>query len=422
MSRTDSPLRSLTLQAFLAVALTISGLSAAAPADAWKTLDITSVPGVFPSDTIRSSDPRIRALFFEGAPYQGRPTRVFAWLGVPRLAPGETAPGIVLLHGGGGTAFESWVKLWVDRGYAAIAIDLFGGLPDPLDAKARPRNPDGGPAGGGAALGKLADPVEDQWPFHAVVAASRALSLLRAEPGVDPDRIGVTGISWGGYLTCLFAGVDPRLKFAVPVYGCGYFDETIFGGTLAKLPADKSALWWRQWDASAYLGGVRIPMLWANGTNDHFFWPPAWQKSYRGIPAGSRVLALRVGMEHGHPPAGDPPEVLAFADSIVRGKAPLARVSRSERVGDEIKVRFTSDRPVIRAELHYTTDGSGPWEKRVWQTLPASLVSGSASATLPADAAFYFFNLTDDRGLITSSEHEASGAAADESTVPPASR
>jgi hypothetical protein len=37
--------------------------------------------------------------------------------------PGRKVPGIVLLHGGGGTAFESWVKLWVDRGYAAIAID-----------------------------------------------------------------------------------------------------------------------------------------------------------------------------------------------------------------------------------------------------------------------------------------------------------
>jgi hypothetical protein len=24
-------------------------------------------------------------------------------------------------------------------------------------------------------------------------------------------------------------------------------------------------------------------------------------------------------MKHGHPPVGDPPEILAFADSIVRG-------------------------------------------------------------------------------------------------------
>ena len=44
-------------------------------------------------------------------------------------------------------------------------------------------------------------------------------------PGVDPDRIGVTGISWGGYLTCIVAGVDPRFRFAAPVYGCGFLGD-----------------------------------------------------------------------------------------------------------------------------------------------------------------------------------------------------
>lgn len=120
----------------------------AAPEKIWDIESLAAAPQVFPSETIRASDDRIRALFFEGAPYRGKPTRVFAWLGVPRLAPGEKAPGIILLHGGGGTAFESWVKTWVDRGYAAIAIDHFGSLPVPADAKPRPRNPDGGPPGG----------------------------------------------------------------------------------------------------------------------------------------------------------------------------------------------------------------------------------------------------------------------------------
>ena len=42
--------------------------------------------------------------------------------------------------------------------------------------------------------------------------------LLRAQPDVDAARIGLTGISWGGYLTCITAGVDDRFRFAVPVY------------------------------------------------------------------------------------------------------------------------------------------------------------------------------------------------------------
>jgi hypothetical protein len=55
-----------------------------------------------------------------------------------------------------------------------------------------------------------------------VTAALNAHSLLAAHPAVDADRIGLTGISWGGYMTCVVAGVDPRYKFAVPVYGCGF--------------------------------------------------------------------------------------------------------------------------------------------------------------------------------------------------------
>lgn len=364
-------------------------------------LDFSKVPQVYPSETIKSSDPRIRPLFFAGAPYRGEPTRVFAWLGVPDHKPGETVPGIVLLHGGGGTAFESWVKTWADRGYAAIAIDHFGSLP--LEGKPRPRNPQGGPEGGSAAFAKLGEPPEDQWPYHAVTAASRALSLLRAEPGVDPDRIGVTGISWGGYLTCVFAGVDPRLRFAIPVYGCGHYRDTTFAGAIAKQPA--ADVWWTRWDASNYLSGVRVPMLWVNGTNDKFFWLPAWQQSYREIPEAQRSLAQRVGMKHGHPPDGDPPEVLAFADATVRGTEPAPRILSAREDGRAFVVDFSPAQPVEKAELHYTTDSSGPWEKREWKTVIAALSPGEARADIPDDAAVYFLNLTDPRGLVSSTEH-----------------
>ena len=32
-------------------------------------------------------------------------------------------------------------------------------------------------------------------------------------------------ISWGGYLTCIVAGLDNRFKAAVPVYGYGFLHE-----------------------------------------------------------------------------------------------------------------------------------------------------------------------------------------------------
>ena len=47
-------------------------------------------------------------------------------------APGELhpadspVPGVVLVHGGGGTAFSEWVTEWTNRGYAAISIAVEG--------------------------------------------------------------------------------------------------------------------------------------------------------------------------------------------------------------------------------------------------------------------------------------------------------
>ncbi len=392
----------LSLLALVAV----SGLRAQAPAPElpWDLEAMAKPPEEFASPAIQASDPRIRAVFFAGPDYRGKPTRVFAWLGVPEVPAGKTVPGIVLLHGGGGTAFESWVKLWLDRGYAAIAIDSFGGLPVPLDAKPRPRNPDGGPPGGSLAFQQLGEPLGDQWPRHAIAAAISAHSLLRVQPGVDPARIGVTGISWGGYLTCIFAGVDSRLRFAAPVYGCGHYGDTTFAGTLKKLPPAKAAIWWEHWDASLYLPRVRVPILWANGTNDHFFWLPAWRQSYRQTPTALRTLCLRPGMKHGHPPEGDPREITVFADSIVRGGEPLPAIVEETRSGDRLEVRFRAVRPVVRAELVFTLDDTSPWEKRVWQSQPAELAGSSARARLPAGVRGYFLNLTDDRGCLVSSE------------------
>jgi hypothetical protein len=77
----------------------------------------------------RAAESTVKALYYEGAPYQGKPTRVFAYLGFPKVSPGTQVPGIVLVHGGGGSAFEVWVRQWNARGYAAIVMDTCGCIP-----------------------------------------------------------------------------------------------------------------------------------------------------------------------------------------------------------------------------------------------------------------------------------------------------
>ena len=149
----------------------------------------------------------VRALFFESLPWLGRQTRVFAWYGAPQATAGEKFPAMVLVHGGGGTAFPDWVRHWNARGYAALAMDTCGGVPTwnerPYSRKPWPRHEFSGPVGWGRDPESFAPglPPGDQWPFHAVAAVLLGHSLLRSFPEVDPARIGLSGISWGGYLT-----------------------------------------------------------------------------------------------------------------------------------------------------------------------------------------------------------------------------
>ena len=57
--------------------------------------------------------------------------------------------------------------------------------------------------------------------------AIRGLDLLAARPEVDPDKLGVTGISGGGSQSFYIAAADPRIKAAAPVCGASTFKAHI---------------------------------------------------------------------------------------------------------------------------------------------------------------------------------------------------
>jgi hypothetical protein len=63
--------------------------------------------------------------------------------------------------------------------------------------------------------------------------------------------------------TCIAAGVDPRFKLAVPVYGCGFYRDTLFERNLSQLSPDLADRWMASWDPSSYLGASHMPFLWA---------------------------------------------------------------------------------------------------------------------------------------------------------------
>lgn len=367
------------------------------------------VPEVFPTDIAPAEG--VKSFFYAGLPYKGKPTRVFAYYGVPELPASadertEKLPAMVLIHGGGGTAFDRWVKLWNSRGYAAIAMDLCGCVPVGTYGKWQ-RHGEGGPPGWDASFNQLDDAIEDQWTYQAVSAVALAHSLIRSYPEVDADRVGVTGISWGGYMTSIVAGVDHRFKFAAPVYGCGYLGEnSAWLPAFEKLGAEKAGLWLKQWDPSQYLAAAKMPILWVNGTNDFAYPMDSWKKSYL-LPKTDRTLCLRIRMPHGHGAAGEnPEEIHVFANSILRNGVPLPRITEQGVAGDAAWAVFKSTVKVTKAELCFTRK-TGRWQDREWEAQPAMIdeVTSKVTATIPADATVFYLNLVDDRDCVVSSEH-----------------
>jgi dienelactone hydrolase len=383
--------------------------------------DLDALQKKVPSVQWLRRDQPVHSLTYTGEVFEGHETEVFAFYASPltlgEAKPGTRFPGIILIHGGGGTAFAEWVHLWAKRGYAAMAMDLSGSRPpDPAfqadgtikgnahDPKTRTRLPHGGPNHGHPEkFDSIGGDTSDDWPFHAVASVLRAHTLLRSFPEVDAERTAVTGISWGGYTTCLVASLDQRFKAAVPVYGCGFLHE----GESVQKPSidnlkDRRELWVREYDPSSHLSRCRVPILFVNGTNDVHYVLDSYMKSYALVP-GEKQMRVEVKMPHGHQSGWAPPEIGLFIDSKCRGGAPLPVPGNLAIHDGLVEMACASSVPLKSAQLHYTTD-AGLRSKREWISVPATLEGRTIKAPRPpAEANTWFLSVTDERGAMVSS-------------------
>lgn len=327
------------------------------------------------------ADGNLRALFFDALPYRGKPTRVFAWYGAP-AGRSSKLPAVVLVHGGGGTAYKEWVKKWNEHGFAAISIAVEGQT-DTKDDKAWHRHAWAGPARDNI-YNDSAEPIADQWIYHAVADTVLANSLLRSFPEVDAQKVGLMGISWGGVIAATAMGIDTRFAFVIPTYGCGDLADTPnqYGAALHD-----NTLYRVVWNPLVWLPHATMPALWFSWPDDVHFPLTSQRASYNAAP-GPHMVAILPGMKHGHPAGWNPPDSYAFAESVVRDGEPwLKQISPYE---------FSSTKPITAAILFTTTDATSTVPSK-WTQTPATFTQSGPhirmTAAIPEGTNAWFIDL-----------------------------
>lgn len=260
----------------------------------------------------------VQAYFLQSVGYNGAPTHVFAFVGIPATATKEhPVPGVVLVHGGGGTAFSDWVKMWNDRGYAAVAIDTEGRIPLESASLHCESNVSTesikhhGPTNT-SYRDDCAKPAEEQYLYHAIAATIVANSFLSSFEQVDGSKIGLTGISWGGVISTNTAAYDDRFAFVAPVYGAVAMTGTAGKfGTLYNTYPRAAFLW----DNVEMLRNCRTPILFVNWEGDPFFEVGATEKCADTAINGRMILIPN--LNHGHRQGANVQEIFTFADSVI---------------------------------------------------------------------------------------------------------
>lgn len=162
-------------------------------------------------------------------------------------------PLVVEIHGGPHTLY-GWSLMWEFQVLAAAGIGVF---------YCNPR----GSEGYGEAFN---DANHRDWgpgPMRDVLAG---VDALVADGSADPDRLGVTGGSYGGYLTNWIVAFDHRFKAAMTCRSVGdmgvlFTTGDISGGEWAKLEFDATPwgdpAYYREISPLAYADRIRTPLL-----------------------------------------------------------------------------------------------------------------------------------------------------------------
>jgi len=137
---------------------------------------------------------------------------------VPEVAPGQTVPAVLCVHGHWPGAKQDPVVQsrcigLVRLGFFVLCVDAFGAGERAIEKKLGEYH--------GEMTGAMLLPIGKPLSGIQVYENMRAVDYLQSRPEVNPSRIGITGASGGGNQSMYAGAIDDRFRCVVPTCSVG---------------------------------------------------------------------------------------------------------------------------------------------------------------------------------------------------------
>lgn len=330
--------------------------------------------------------------------------RVFAYIGYPHeKAPGNY-PGMVYLHGGGGHASPEYVVEAVKHGFTSVSIDIYGQyIPMSLENASSESHFDDLYSEyvkkdvlchlSNSSFKDIENPLDQQWLYWTVGDAIIANSVLRAEEHTLSDKVGITGISWGGIVTTTAACYDYRFSFAVPIYNAFHMSESR-GNGLGLIENERAVALWQDVDL---LKRTPVHILVLAGDSDGFSTVNCNVASFHDCKNG--YLIIRPWFTHtGFDAAAvdEPYRFGLYATGLGYGFIEAERQPSSQDGREyDLKINIPDDISDVRVDIFWKegpiTNSDTGWNFK-HKDLSFDKQSGIAKVVVPENAYMYYIS------------------------------
>jgi dienelactone hydrolase len=369
--------------------------------DAWVAKGKTSTEAIVGTDRLI-----VEEYYISSERTNEGPNRIYCAIARPELA-SNPVPVVLIFHGGGGHASPALALAAARRhpGMAGLAMDYNGQFA-----------PGGGPhvtqwqnVSREQNLNLVPD-LRNWRMYHYVIAARRTIDFLETLPWADAHRVGCVGVSYGGWVALILAGVDERVRCVTTGVSAGGVGEipSKAAQPMRWDPPEQRALWLANYEPLAHAPKTQAGVFLQLASNDYWFWITGAARQLAALP-GPKGWVIRPNSNHG---AGGPEisdlAAPAFMRHVLLGAPGLPAVTHlaSSEQGERFTWRISGPRPVTRTALYWSPGNAGS-SARYWIELPAALVGDFWEARVPPDlaslAAQAFVNVLTDDGLAVTS-------------------